>query len=169
MAEAEPVIRAALPDANVPTSVRSTGIPVVHGARRRAARRSLDAWLAEHDDGIACVIARDVDGVRSGRIRASVRSLRELAKGLEFDLVVLVDPETFGDGHRGGRRPLRGDDAGDAATRHPDERRVADRASLGRADASAARSPGRTCGIALERAEPVGDGEGCLVVDDRAP
>ena len=28
MAEAEPVIRAALPDANVPTSIRSTGVPV---------------------------------------------------------------------------------------------------------------------------------------------
>ena len=32
MAEAEPVIRAALPDANVPTSIRSTGVPVVHGS-----------------------------------------------------------------------------------------------------------------------------------------
>src|SRR6185437_2774438 len=31
MAEAEPVIRAVLPDANVPTSIRSTGVPVVHG------------------------------------------------------------------------------------------------------------------------------------------
>ena len=32
MAEAEPVIRAVLPDANVPTSIRSTDVPVVHGA-----------------------------------------------------------------------------------------------------------------------------------------
>ena len=31
MAEAEPVIRAVLPDANVPTSIRSSGVPVVHG------------------------------------------------------------------------------------------------------------------------------------------
>ena len=31
MAEAEPVIRAVLPDANVPTSIRSSGLPVVHG------------------------------------------------------------------------------------------------------------------------------------------
>ena len=31
MAEAEPVIRAVLPDANVPTSIRRTGVPVVHG------------------------------------------------------------------------------------------------------------------------------------------
>ena len=34
MAEAEPVIRAALPDANVPTSIRRTGVPVVHGSVR---------------------------------------------------------------------------------------------------------------------------------------
>jgi hypothetical protein len=32
MAEAEPVIRAVLPDANVPTSIRSSGVPVVHGS-----------------------------------------------------------------------------------------------------------------------------------------
>src|SRR5262249_54703888 len=31
MAEAEPVIRAVLADANVPTSIRSTGVPVEHG------------------------------------------------------------------------------------------------------------------------------------------
>ena len=31
MVEAEPVIRAALPDANVPTSIRTTDVPVVHG------------------------------------------------------------------------------------------------------------------------------------------
>ncbi len=32
MAEAEPVIRAVIPDANVPTSIRSSGMPVVHGS-----------------------------------------------------------------------------------------------------------------------------------------
>src|SRR5438132_14302864 len=31
MEQAEPVIRAALPDANVPTSIRSTGVPVTEG------------------------------------------------------------------------------------------------------------------------------------------
>ena len=45
MAEAEPVIRAALPDANVPTSVRSTGVPVLHGSTRSSAA-ILDDWLA---------------------------------------------------------------------------------------------------------------------------
>ncbi len=45
MVEAEPVIRAALPDANVPTSVRSTGVPVVHGPVADL-RPILESWLA---------------------------------------------------------------------------------------------------------------------------
>ena len=55
MAEAEPVIRAVLPDANVPTSIRSTGVPVVHGSASDL-DSILDTWLAAHADGIACVI-----------------------------------------------------------------------------------------------------------------
>ncbi|MEV0495337.1 RNA polymerase recycling motor ATPase HelR [Streptomyces atratus] len=96
MAEAEPVIRAVLPDANVPTSVRSGDVPVVHGS---AADLSsiLDTWLAAHADGIACVI-----GDPTFRTTARVRSLTpELSKGLEFDLVVLIDPEAFGKGIEG--------------------------------------------------------------------
>jgi DNA helicase IV len=96
MAEAEPVIRALLPDANVPTSIRSTGVPVVHGAASDLGA-VLDAWLAGHDEGIACVI-----GDHAFRATPRVRSLTpELTKGLEFDLVVLVDPEAFGDGVAG--------------------------------------------------------------------
>ncbi|MEU9045785.1 MULTISPECIES: RNA polymerase recycling motor ATPase HelR [unclassified Kitasatospora] len=100
MAEAEPAIRAALPDANVPTSVRSSGIPVVHGSVSEL-DDVLDGWLAEHAEGVACVIgAPDVrDRTRD---RPRVRSLTpELSKGLEFDLVVLVDPEAFGGGIEG--------------------------------------------------------------------
>src|ERR1700712_578710 len=55
MAEAEPVIRAVLPDANVPTSIRTSGIPVGHGSVSHL-RSILDAWLAEHAEGTACVI-----------------------------------------------------------------------------------------------------------------
>jgi superfamily I DNA/RNA helicase len=96
MAEAEPVIRAALPDANVPTSVRSTGVPVVHGSRAQL-RAVLDGWLAEHAEGTACVI-----GDPAFRPTSRVRSLTpELAKGLEFDLVVLVDPQDLGEGIEG--------------------------------------------------------------------
>ncbi|ATL25243.1 RNA polymerase recycling motor ATPase HelR [Streptomyces formicae] len=96
MAEAEPAIRAVLPDANVPTSIRGSGIPVVHGslAERDAV---LKTWLAANDDGIACVI-----GDPSFPATPRVRSLPpELTKGLEFDLVVLVDPEEFGAGIEG--------------------------------------------------------------------
>ncbi|MFE4419569.1 RNA polymerase recycling motor ATPase HelR [Streptomyces sp. NPDC056817] len=96
MAEAEPVIRAVLPDANVPASVRSSGAPIVHGSTADL-HSILDTWLAAHADGIACVI-----GDPTFPSTARVRSLTpELSKGLEFDLVVLVDPETFGEGVEG--------------------------------------------------------------------
>ncbi|MFD4029972.1 RNA polymerase recycling motor ATPase HelR [Streptomyces sp. NPDC058637] len=96
MTEAEPVIRAALPDANVPTSIRSGGVPVVHGSVSDL-RPVLDTWLAAHADGVACVI-----GDPSFRSTSRVRSLTpQLSKGLEFDLVVLVDPDSFGTGVEG--------------------------------------------------------------------
>jgi hypothetical protein len=96
MAEAEPVIRAALPAANVPTSIRESGIPVLHSPT--ADRDTiLEEWLAQHAEGTAVVIG---DPTYGGTPR--VRSLTpELAKGLEFDLVVLVDPDRLGDGVTG--------------------------------------------------------------------
>ncbi len=96
MAEAEPVIRAVFPDANVPTSIRSSDVPVVHGSMSDLSS-ILDSWLDEHADGIACVI-----GDPTFRGTSRVRSVTpELSKGLEFDLVVLVDPERFGTGVEG--------------------------------------------------------------------
>jgi DNA helicase IV len=96
MAEAEPVIRAVLPDANVPTSIRSTDVPVVLGSVSDLGS-VVDSWLAANADGIGCVI-----GAPSFPATARVRSLSpELSKGLEFDLVVLVDPERFGEGIEG--------------------------------------------------------------------
>ncbi len=96
MAEAEPVIRAVLPDANVPASIRSTGVPVRHGAVSDLGS-ILDTWLAAHAEGIACVI-----GDPTFRATSRVQSLApELSKGLEFDLVVLIDPKTFGKGIEG--------------------------------------------------------------------
>ncbi|NQX26189.1 AAA family ATPase [Microbacteriaceae bacterium VKM Ac-2854] len=92
MAAAEPGIRAVLPDANVPTSVRESGVPVRYGSVAE-----LEAVLAEHTEGTACVI-----GEPSFVPRPGIRSLTpELAKGLEFDLVVLVRPDAFGDGIEG--------------------------------------------------------------------
>jgi superfamily I DNA/RNA helicase len=96
MTEAEPVIRAALPDANVPTSIRSNGVPVVHGSTSEL-DSILDTWLAATAEGVACVIG---DPTYAGTSR--IQSLTpELSKGLEFDLVVLIDPESFGDGIEG--------------------------------------------------------------------
>lgn len=96
MAEAAPVIRAELPDANVPTSIRSTGVPVTHGTVAELGRIVAE-WLAGHPEGTACVI-----GDATYEPVPRVRSLSPvLAKGLEFDLVVLVDPASFGSGIEG--------------------------------------------------------------------
>jgi DNA helicase IV len=57
----------------------------------------VDGWLAGHGEGVACVI-----GDPGFRATSRVRSLApEVAKGLEFDLVVLVDPAAFGGGGEG--------------------------------------------------------------------
>ncbi len=96
MAEAEPVIRAALPDANVPISIRSGGAPVGHGSVSDLAA-ILDSWLAAHAEGIACVIG-DPAFLATSRVQSLTP---ELSKGLEFDLVVLINPESFGTGIEG--------------------------------------------------------------------
>ncbi|MFF7761279.1 RNA polymerase recycling motor ATPase HelR [Streptomyces griseorubiginosus] len=96
MKEAEPVIRAALPDANVPTSIRSTGTPVTYGSVAELPAL-LDTWLGTHPEGVACVI-----GDPTFQATPRVRSLTPtLAKGLEFDLVILIDPQDFGEGVEG--------------------------------------------------------------------
>ena len=96
MAEAEPVIRAALPDANVPTSVRSSGVPVRHAALSER-DQIIAAWLDENEEGTACVI-----GDRTFTATERVLSLSPAtAKGLEFDLVALVSSESFGEGIEG--------------------------------------------------------------------
>jgi DNA polymerase III delta prime subunit len=95
MIEAEPVIRSVLPDANVPTSVRSTGVPVERGTIEQLGD-VLGSWLAADSDGVACVIALDAE--RAARVPTD-RRIRyvtpDLSKGLEFDLVVIVDPGAF--------------------------------------------------------------------------
>jgi DNA helicase IV len=96
MAEAEPVIRAVLPDANVPTSIRRGVVPVVHGPVSDLGL-VLDTWLAAHAEGTVCVIG-DPTFAATPRVRSLTP---ELSKGLEFDLVVLVDPEGFGQGIEG--------------------------------------------------------------------
>lgn len=96
MAEAAPHILAAIPDANVPVSVRRTGIPV-RRAKTSDREAILAEWLDEREDGVACVI-----GDPSFSSRPRVRSLTpETAKGLEFDLVLVAEPAAFGDGIEG--------------------------------------------------------------------
>lgn len=93
--EAAPVIRAVLPDADVPTAVRRSGVPVLH-APRTALDEILREWLDASPGGLAAVIGDPSvpDGPR-------VRSLSAVeAKGLEFDLVVLHD-DVLGSGVTG--------------------------------------------------------------------
>jgi len=85
MALAEPVIRAVLPDANVPISIRRTDAEIRRGRPSEAAEIVAD-WLETHDDGIACVIGQ-TEVVESERVRVLTPAT---AKGLEFDLVVLI-------------------------------------------------------------------------------
>jgi len=95
MDAAAPVIRAALPDANVPTSVRTSGVAVTYGSVHEL-DSILTGWL-EANAGVACVV-----GDPSLEAAPRVQSLTpELAKGLEFDLVVLVNPDAFGTGIEG--------------------------------------------------------------------
>src|SRR5262249_35947354 len=96
MAEAEPVIPAVRPDANRPTSIPSTCGPVEHGPASDP-RSLLHTWPAAHAEGIGCVIG-DPTVPATSRIRSLTPVL---SKGLEFDLVVLVDPEGFGKGIEG--------------------------------------------------------------------
>ena len=95
MAEAEPVIRAVFPDANVPTSIRASGVSVAHGPTSDLGS-VLDTWLTTHAEGIACVIGTQVLEDDTFTATSRIHSLTpEHSKGLEFDLVVLVDPDAF--------------------------------------------------------------------------
>ena len=101
MAAAEPVIRGALPDANVPTSIRESGVPVLHGAVGEL-EAVLDDWRAAHAEGVAVVVGAAGTDAPSFAPRPRVRALTpETVKGLEFDLVVLIDPDRFGTGIAG--------------------------------------------------------------------
>lgn len=95
MAAAEPVLHAILPDAVLPTSIRSSGVPVRHVGRAEGAAAVAD-WLDDHD-GIACVIGVPAPTGMPASERVTMLT-PTTAKGLEFDLVVLVDPDAWGTG-----------------------------------------------------------------------
>lgn len=101
MEAAAPVILSVRPDANVPESVRRSGAPVRYG-QVEDLHGVVDEWIATHSEGMVGVIC--APGTTAPELNGSerVRSLRPAqAKGLEFDLVVLVDPGSFGSGVTG--------------------------------------------------------------------
>ena len=102
MEAAEPVIRTAIPDANVPMSVRDNGMPVRRGSVDELASVVAE-WEAAHPEGLGCVIGAAGSAAYDGFVeRPRIRALTpELAKGMEFDLVVLLEPERLGDGVEG--------------------------------------------------------------------
>ena len=95
MDAAEPVIRAVHPDASVPVSIRRSGLPVRHGSVAEL-DSILTGWLAANE-GVACVIG-GAEFAPSDRVQAFTP---QTVKGLEFDLVVLVGPESFAEGVAG--------------------------------------------------------------------
>ena len=101
MAEAESVIRAVLPAANEPTSVRSNGCPSSTARLPTWTRYSIPG-SPRTPKGIACVI--DAHGSEDDTVKATPR-VRLLtpkpSKGLEFVLVALLDPDAFGAGGAG--------------------------------------------------------------------
>ncbi len=96
MVQARAAITAELPDANVPQSIRTGGAPVERGSVADLSVR-LTTWLVQHPTGHAAVI-----GHPDFAPRPRVASLTPvLAKGLEFDLVIVVNPQDFGTGITG--------------------------------------------------------------------
>ena len=86
-------IQAQMPEANVPRSLRTDGAPVRY-ARLTELESILDDWLGENAEGTAVVIG--ASGFHdSGRVRFLSP---ENAKGLEFDLVLVCQPRSFGTG-----------------------------------------------------------------------
>ena len=117
MAEAEPVIRAAVPDANVPTSVRSSGVPVTYGSPREM-ESILDSWVAASDEGIACVLGDPTFRPDAGRWPRVVPD-PGVGEGPRVRPGRPRGPGGVRRGHRGRGRSLRRDDPGDVATGHP--------------------------------------------------
>src|SRR5699024_2725693 len=73
MEAAEEVIRVALPDANVPTSVRTGRVPVRYGVTSELGS-ILETWIDEHEEGTACVIG-DPDFPSTSRVRSLTPAL----------------------------------------------------------------------------------------------
>lgn len=98
MATAEPVIRAVMPDANVPTSLRHSGLPVRHALASQA-QQIVDDWLATHPQGVGVIITPEGTATALVGPHPRLQHLNPVtAKGLEFDLVLLAQPADPSDG-----------------------------------------------------------------------
>jgi superfamily I DNA/RNA helicase len=97
-----PAIGACGPTRTCPSRCAKAGSPSTTTASTGAEAREVNEWIATHSESSAAIIcapgATVPDFNESDRIRLLTPSQ---AKGLEFDLVVLVDPETFGSGVTG--------------------------------------------------------------------
>ena len=81
--------------------MRRSGIPVRYG-QVEDLHGVVDEWLATHSEGTVGIICATGATVPDFNESDRVRSLTPAqAKGLEFDLVVLVDPGSFGSGVTG--------------------------------------------------------------------
>ena len=147
MAEAEPVIRAVFPDANVPISIRGSGLPVVHEHTSELGS-ILDSWLATYAEGIACVIG---DRAFEGDVAYPVADSGDLERpGVRPGRP--RRPRHVRNGHRRGCRPLRRDDPSDPATRDP-HKHLTDGSTRGRR--CSATGDAQILRIAPERKLPV--------------
>ncbi|MDF2091519.1 AAA family ATPase [Knoellia sp. 3-2P3] len=109
------VVRAAVPDADIPAAVRETGVQPVEAAVAadsvlRAARAEVDRWLDEVEGSIAVVTPAlhaaglaSLAGAGSGRVQV-IDPMS--TKGLEYDATVIVDPEEITAESPGGVRVL---------------------------------------------------------------
>ena len=98
MAVAGPVIRSEFPAANVPTSIRSTGVPVRRIGSHNV-EAMVEAYLRDNQTGTVGIVAFDDLDLRENP-RVSVLT-PEFVKGLEFDVVVVMGSENYSDGIRG--------------------------------------------------------------------
>lgn len=96
MEAAAKVIRAELPDANIPRSIRPAGKSVRYGSSGEL-EVILSQWLSQHPEGTAAII-----GSPEWKPSSRVAVLQpQQAKGLEFDFVVVFRPEDYGVGLHG--------------------------------------------------------------------
>src|SRR5699024_11831842 len=85
-----------------PCWLRESGVPVRH-VRPGELAMGLEEWPGEHEAGTVAVIADSRDRVGPGAPYGSrVRVLTpDRVKGLEFDFVVLMRPDSYGAGTAG--------------------------------------------------------------------